>query len=505
MYVYQRLKDIREDLDKKQEDIALVLGITRQQHQLYESGKREMPMHHFKENAFNMKRYIACLQEMTQQKINSLDLPVLVCGKDAPRPGGAAAIWVEYLPELQPYKDSEDPDKAGISAVFLYAPTTFDPSYYEDEELKDMGILRTFAYIGKPVGEGSVPGIVCVHGGLGHAYATYVLEAIKHGFAAIAIDTEGCVNTTGGTTGSAYNELEAAYVKDVAGHMGKDSFANVEGALEGQWIYNALCDISIANTVLRATEGVVAEEVGLTGISWGGLLTSTAIRYDERFAFCVPIYISFHMAESLGSSVVGLNTNAFAASLWQDEARFAASTVPTMLISSEKDGFASVDVLSATYRDLKTGYILIKPGLTHSQSAGASIPEIYCFGKKILEKGDTLITFDRQITEKDGHEYRVGLKIPDGMTNVTATLYYRTAPIEPYSSFATGPDFKSMPLSFDDAGVLTVSVPTSAACYYISVRGYSEEVRAVKETTPNYDGFEKGYLYTSSDFIQFEK
>ena len=47
MYVYQRLKDTREDADKKQEDIALVLNITRQQYQLYESGKREMPMHHF--------------------------------------------------------------------------------------------------------------------------------------------------------------------------------------------------------------------------------------------------------------------------------------------------------------------------------------------------------------------------------------------------------------------------------------------------------------------------
>ena len=47
MYIYQRLKDTREDSDKKQEEIAIVLNITRQQYQLYESGKREMPMHHF--------------------------------------------------------------------------------------------------------------------------------------------------------------------------------------------------------------------------------------------------------------------------------------------------------------------------------------------------------------------------------------------------------------------------------------------------------------------------
>ena len=47
MYFYQRLKDLREDKDDKQEDVAKVLNITRQQYHLYESGKREMPMHHF--------------------------------------------------------------------------------------------------------------------------------------------------------------------------------------------------------------------------------------------------------------------------------------------------------------------------------------------------------------------------------------------------------------------------------------------------------------------------
>ena len=47
MYIYPRLKDLREDRDQKQEDIAVVLNISRQQYQLYESGKRVLPMHHF--------------------------------------------------------------------------------------------------------------------------------------------------------------------------------------------------------------------------------------------------------------------------------------------------------------------------------------------------------------------------------------------------------------------------------------------------------------------------
>ncbi len=46
MYLYQRLKNMREDKDKKQAEIAAVLGITSQQYQLYESGKREIPVHH---------------------------------------------------------------------------------------------------------------------------------------------------------------------------------------------------------------------------------------------------------------------------------------------------------------------------------------------------------------------------------------------------------------------------------------------------------------------------
>lgn len=45
MHYYQRLRDIREDNDLKQDNIAGKLGMTRQQYQLYESGKREIPFH----------------------------------------------------------------------------------------------------------------------------------------------------------------------------------------------------------------------------------------------------------------------------------------------------------------------------------------------------------------------------------------------------------------------------------------------------------------------------
>ena len=47
MYFYQRLRDLREDADKTQNDIATILNISRQHYALYEKGERELPMHHF--------------------------------------------------------------------------------------------------------------------------------------------------------------------------------------------------------------------------------------------------------------------------------------------------------------------------------------------------------------------------------------------------------------------------------------------------------------------------
>ena len=43
MYL-RRLRDLREDNDSKQEYVANILTITRQQYQLYESGKRSLPI-----------------------------------------------------------------------------------------------------------------------------------------------------------------------------------------------------------------------------------------------------------------------------------------------------------------------------------------------------------------------------------------------------------------------------------------------------------------------------
>ena len=43
---YQRLKDLREDKDLNQKDIAIILKTTQQTYSLWERGDREIPLHH---------------------------------------------------------------------------------------------------------------------------------------------------------------------------------------------------------------------------------------------------------------------------------------------------------------------------------------------------------------------------------------------------------------------------------------------------------------------------
>ena len=43
MAMYSRLKDLREDADKKQEDIAEIIGTSQSYYAQYENGKRDLP------------------------------------------------------------------------------------------------------------------------------------------------------------------------------------------------------------------------------------------------------------------------------------------------------------------------------------------------------------------------------------------------------------------------------------------------------------------------------
>lgn len=46
MYFYPRLRDLREDSDLTQAEVAEIIGTAREQYNKYELGKQEIPFHH---------------------------------------------------------------------------------------------------------------------------------------------------------------------------------------------------------------------------------------------------------------------------------------------------------------------------------------------------------------------------------------------------------------------------------------------------------------------------
>ena len=46
MFAYPRLKDLREDKDLTQTEVANLLNTTQQQYSKYETGVQEIPIHH---------------------------------------------------------------------------------------------------------------------------------------------------------------------------------------------------------------------------------------------------------------------------------------------------------------------------------------------------------------------------------------------------------------------------------------------------------------------------
>ena len=56
MFYYQRLRDLREDEDLTQKDVAAMLQTTAQQYSLWERGDREIPFHH----AITLAKFYKC-------------------------------------------------------------------------------------------------------------------------------------------------------------------------------------------------------------------------------------------------------------------------------------------------------------------------------------------------------------------------------------------------------------------------------------------------------------
>lgn len=238
---------------------------------------------------------------------------------------------------------------------------------------------RIFAYYNTPKGTGPFPAMVLVHGGGGSAFKEWVEKWNQAGFAAISIATEG-------QTGTLTGKKQPKWVKHQWGGPRRPGIYNdADRPLTDQWMNQVTTAAIQAHNLLRSFEEVNNEQIGISGISWGGVITSTVMGFDQRFAFAIPIYGSGFLDEMDSKYGKALKNNQSYKEVWEPALRIYKFTKPSLWMTGLKENNFSLDVQAKTYR-LVSGqhYQSIQPDLKHSHKAGWAPKEPYLFAQAVI-------------------------------------------------------------------------------------------------------------------------
>ena len=148
-----------------------------------------------------------------------------------------------------------------------------------------------FAYIGIPKSDKPVPAMVLVHGGGGKAFYEWVKLWNDRGYAAISMSLEGHMPDSAGN---------GKHIHEYSGPKRVGRFDDVDLPLEEQWMYHAVSDIILGHSLLASFPEIDANRIGITGISWGGILSSLVSGIDSRLKCAMPVYGAGYLYESKG-------------------------------------------------------------------------------------------------------------------------------------------------------------------------------------------------------------
>ncbi len=262
------------------------------------------------------------------------------------------------------------PPQDGMQAIFYDAlPWKGNPT-------------KVFAWLGLPKNRtGKVPAVVLVHGGGGTAYTSWVKKWNEQGFAAISIAVEGQTDKR--------NPTNPGWQQHAwPGPQRNGIYNDSSLPLTDQWMYHAVADAVLANSLLRSLPEVDAEKIGIMGVSWGGVITSTVIGIDPRFAFAIPTYGCGHLFDADNRYGVALSKNRLYREAWDPMVRMDLVKMPVLWFSWPKDQHFPLDSQAACYRAASGPHLLtLIPNMEHSHSSAWNPPDSYAFAKSVVTDG----------------------------------------------------------------------------------------------------------------------
>jgi dienelactone hydrolase len=255
--------------------------------------------------------------------------------------------------------------------------------YYDALDYQGIA-TRVFARVGIPATattSNPVPGIVLVHGGGGTAYDEWVTKWNDRGYAAIAIAVEGQTDESDTVNGGYVEHQWAGPARD-----GIYNDTNIE--LTDQWMYHATADTILANSLIRSLPIVDSGKVGISGISWGGVITSTTIGIDNRFAFAIPIYGCGDMENAnnwWGNALIG---DPIYEEVFDPMVRIEKASIPSLWVSWPQENNFPLGQQATTYRGV-TGdrMVTLIPDLGHGHIRGWNVADSYDFADSVLTTG----------------------------------------------------------------------------------------------------------------------
>ena len=158
--------------------------------------------------------------------------------------------------------------------------------------------------------------------------------------------------------------------------------------LANQWMYLAVADTVLANSLLRSLPEVDTDKVALMGISWGGVITSTVIGIDSRFAFAIPPYGCGHLYDDPNQYGRVLGQNQLYRAVWDPMGRLDRARMPVLWFSWPEDRYLALDCQAACYRIAPSPHMVsLIPGMKHGHGAAWNPPDSYVFAESIVRDG----------------------------------------------------------------------------------------------------------------------
>ncbi len=283
---------------------------------------------------------------------------------------------------------------------------------------------NVFAYVGYPSGASETnkkPAVVLVHGGGGTAFFEWVKVWNDAGYIAIAMDTEGRRpdQSTNGLGGPC-----------------NDIFSSINAPLENQWMYQAVSAVILAHNYLRDDYRVDTKNIGICGISWGGIISSITLGIDDRFAFGTPIYGCGYLREG-GGFFNETSLPSKMDDIW-DASNFFKNNKKTkvLFLNSDHDGFFPIDITNKSSNALTNSKIAILPNMLHGHYEGWNEKESIAFADQVVKKNNSFANFTSQ--ELNDKTIKITYEVPNGCT-LDNIAVYGTSSIE-YQAVVGGVD-----------------------------------------------------------------